>query len=569
MQGKGLSLRLGLLALVVVLIFGTLGSFSLAKDAFDDDYKDCPASTRLDAVSGLTIDRTDADDEVRVAWEALDAATLSSLGPNGFRARLTVIVEGQDPRNVALGDTNLTVDDVDFTEALTVSVAVTLGDYVISDIREAGFTSGMPAPRFSTDIRVSANVVTGTFEPIPDDASDPVVAAVTGLNDDSAGSAEKAGDEADYNLLIKTTNLEDVDTNDDGVISDDESLLQAQKDAWALALDLPRTDATEVGAADSARNDVITALATGQDEGVVTISDRAKARRVAYNRVIDADDVAAKLANKDDLQDLGTFYYLGFNDLFDNWFIDRSTSEQMPRTPKFRIGLQHGSGKLDLDEADFANYRIVIEDSNGDLLGYQAETVAAGKTYDGNKIVFQDLALATAPDESTVQSAIEDFLTTAEVAATTKNFTNIRLSNQVSDSGDAVSPYFARESLFSGTPGVNPSGSDKLSVGNVGVVNAGTNAFPSENTIYADPPVEYFDFPSDVFEADGNYKIMAWAEDGDGTRISPLTKMRLSVQESEGVSDSSYRGYRLGLRSWVIEGTGIALTVYGFSIQDE
>ena len=208
MQGKGLSLRLGLLALVVVLIFGTLGGFSLAKDAFDDDYKDCPASTRLDAVSGLTIDRTDEDDEVRVAWEALDAATLSSLGPNGFRARLTVIVEGQDPRNVALGDTTLTVDDVDFTEALTVSVAVTLGDYVISDIREAGFTSGMPAPRFSTDIRVSANRVTsGPFAPIT---------AATAIGDvagdsliDEAGSAEKAADEADYNLLIRTTNLTD------------------------------------------------------------------------------------------------------------------------------------------------------------------------------------------------------------------------------------------------------------------------------------------------------------------------------------------------------------------------
>ena len=563
MQGKGLSLRLGLLALVVVLIFGTLGGFSLAKDAFDDDYKDCPASTRLDAVSGLTIDRTDEDDEVRVAWEALDAATLSSLGPNGFRARLTVIVEGQDPRNVALGDTNLTVDDVDFTEALTVSVAVTLGDYVISDIREAGFTSGMPAPRFSTDIRVSANAIRGTFAPIADDTTN-LEDAVTDLVGDVDGLAEKAADEADYNLLIRTTNLtDDVDANNDGVVDEADRRLKAQKDAFAEALKLPRTTPTEVGDANTARDAVIGDLVTAQDTAV-SIPDRAKARRVAYNRVIDADDVAAKVANKDDFQDLGSFYYLGFNDLFDNWFIDRNTSEQMPRTPKFRIGLQHGSGKLDLGEADFANYRIVIEDSNGDLLGYQAETVAAGKTYDGNKIVFQNGALESAPEEDTPPN--ENFLTTVQVAATTKNFTNIRLSNQVSDSGDAVSPYFARESSFTGS---NPSGSEKLSVGNVGVVNAGTNAFPIATTIYADPPVEYFDFPSDVFEADGNYKIMAWAEDGDGTRISPQTKMRLSVQESEDVSGSNYRGYRDDLRSWVTVGTDIALTVYGFSIQDE
>ena len=99
MQGKGFSLRLSLLALVVVLIFGALGGMSLARDAFDADYDDCPAVTRLGSVDGLTIDRTDDDDKVRISWDALDTATLSRLGPNGYRARLTVIVEGQDAKN--------------------------------------------------------------------------------------------------------------------------------------------------------------------------------------------------------------------------------------------------------------------------------------------------------------------------------------------------------------------------------------------------------------------------------------------------------------------------------------
>ena len=43
--------------------------------------------------------------------------------------------------------------DIDFAEDLTVSVAVTLSDYVISDIAEADFTSGLPAPRFSSNIK--------------------------------------------------------------------------------------------------------------------------------------------------------------------------------------------------------------------------------------------------------------------------------------------------------------------------------------------------------------------------------------------------------------------------------
>ena len=155
MQGKGLSLRLSLVALVVVLVFGALGGFSLARDAFDADYNDCPAATRLDAVDGLTIDRTDEEDEIRISWESLDLADRSSLGPNRDLAELTVIVDGEDARNVALGRTNLVISDIDFAEDLTVSVAVTFGDYVISDIAEADFTSGLPAPRFSTDIRVS------------------------------------------------------------------------------------------------------------------------------------------------------------------------------------------------------------------------------------------------------------------------------------------------------------------------------------------------------------------------------------------------------------------------------
>ena len=155
MQEKGFKLRPGLWVLAVVLFLGAVAGLSLADDAFDNDYTDCPSGTRLGAVSGLTIDRTDDGDELRVSWEALDTAALASrLGANGYLSKLTVIVEngGVESMNVALGETTLLVEDVEFTQELTVSVAVTQGDYVISDIAEADFTTGMPAPKFSTDI---------------------------------------------------------------------------------------------------------------------------------------------------------------------------------------------------------------------------------------------------------------------------------------------------------------------------------------------------------------------------------------------------------------------------------
>ena len=286
MQGKVLSPRLSLLALVVVLVFGALGGISLARDAFDADYEDCPATTRLDGVGGLTIDRTDEEDEIRISWDALDSASLSGLGPNGYRARLTIIVDGEDARNVALGDTNLVISDINFAEDLTVSVAVTLGDFVISDIAEADFTSGIPAPRFSSDVRVSRNVM---LLPNPEE--------VTGLVDTEVGGvADRAADEAEFAFLLTTTNV--------------------TGDALATAkANIKLENVTE--GENNDRTEAIDTLATGQDTPV-PVEDRTPVRLVALNRAVKTDDGPVSAGGK--VVDLGDFYYLGFGDLFDNWF---------------------------------------------------------------------------------------------------------------------------------------------------------------------------------------------------------------------------------------------------------
>ena len=227
-----------------------------------------------------------------MSWEALDTATLGSrLGANGYLAKLTVIVEnsGVEAMNVALGETTLLVEGIEFTKELTVSVAVTQGDYVISDIAEADFTTGMPAPSFSTEILISGGV----------------------------------------------------------------------------------------GGTDTAFAD-------------------------------------------------GRFYYLGFNDLFDNWYVVAPEDiPTRPESPKFRVGLAHGTGITsdDAEDASFEHYRITIEDSDGDFLGYQAKTVVASRTYNDpihfGRSATQALTDITFPNK----------------------FTNIRLSNR-HDDGPA-SPYYA------------------------------------------------------------------------------------------------------------------------------
>ena len=118
-----------------------------------------------------------------------------------------------------------------------------------------------------------------------------------------------------------------------------------------------------------------------------------------------------------------------------------------------------------------------------------------------------------------------------------------------------------------------------LAYGNAFVNNDPANALPA-GVLYAEPPVEYFDFPSNVFESDGNYVIKAWAEDEDGTRISPVASIELNSREGDPL-DSNYSGYRdldatdgAGdannfYRAWAVAAVGIRVSVHGFSIHDE
>ena len=79
-------------------------------------------------MEGVAAERTDEEDEIRISWDALDQTDLNALGPNLFKARLTVIFEGggdEDAGHVALGDSSLVVDEVEFTKELTVSMAGT------------------------------------------------------------------------------------------------------------------------------------------------------------------------------------------------------------------------------------------------------------------------------------------------------------------------------------------------------------------------------------------------------------------------------------------------------------
>ena len=137
---------------------------------------------------------------------------------------------------------------------------------------------------------------------------------------------------------------------------------------------------------------------------------------------------------------------------------------------------------------------------------------------------------------------------------------NLRLSNKVD--GGPRNPYYD-EGRFETPTDVG------LSYGNVTFLTQATPA-AADNRLYASPPVEYFDFPKDVFDRDGHYTIMAWAEDEDGDRISPQASIALNVQERSQVQNSDYGGYAGSplVRNWEIAGPLATLAVYGLTIHD-
>lgn len=158
-----IALRVGLLSLLAMLVLGALGSGALAgSNLFDDDFSDCPSSTRLEALAGLQVVRTDEDDELKVEWDTPNPAAWRL---SGYTAVITIIVDGPgDPKkqNVSLGTSSVTFDGLTLASDYDVQAAITDRKYVISDIVETEFTSGVMKPSFSTPIYYDATRTPGT-----------------------------------------------------------------------------------------------------------------------------------------------------------------------------------------------------------------------------------------------------------------------------------------------------------------------------------------------------------------------------------------------------------------------
>ena len=259
-------------------------------------------------------------------------------------------------------------------------------------------------------------------------------------------------------------------------------------------------------------------------------------------------------ANSEPTTTKGDFHYLGFNHNFLNWYVD--TGQSNPRTPRLRVGLQHGPGYTLADAKDIANFshfRLRLEDARGhSRLGFDAAMTAdTVKTYGG-----RELALGKSNSTDTDPGAAA--------------FSTLRKSDRMARPAleawhvAAVSHYWSDDTapLVSTVKGATTSQIEGLSF--AGLVPAQTRK------LFASPPDAIYDMPPDILRPEGNYTLKAWAVDGDGQRISPVCTITVHVQERLVRTDGLFTNVPNGTTAqYPDNATGGAGQVLGFTLLEE
>ena len=250
----------------------------------------------------------------------------------------------------------------------------------------------------------------------------------------------------------------------------------------------------------------------------------------------------------------GNFYYLGFNHNFLNWYVD--TGQSTPRTPRLRVGLQHGPGYTLEDAKDiarFSHFQFRLEDAQGNSrLGFDPAMVAdTAATYGG-----RELALGKSDSTDTDPGAA--------------GFSTLRKSNRMARPAleawhvAAVSHYWSDGTapLISTVKGASTSQIEGLSFTNL--VPAGARK------LFAPPPDAIYDMPPDTLYPEGAYTLRAWAVNSDDERISPICTITVHVQERLGHPDGLFTNVPNGTTAQYPDNqTGGAGQVLGLTLLDE
>ena len=275
-------------------------------------------------------------------------------------------------------------------------------------------------------------------------------------------------------------------------------------------------------------------------------------------------------------------YYLGFEEVFDNWHFRRTGSlhvtniaaarascasaapyfayhpwfgdlyvdECHTENPKFRIGLRHGLTSQEAEDGGFDHFRIRMTNAQGeDMLGYDAVT-AEEPLYIRPIPRLIPYGSLDGPERELWRREINPFPWGVLISTITTNnaYANVRVAgkakggplpalytldsydeeDQTTWGDDTSNPLVAFQNLrhvFNG-----------LEAGDKVTDDLTFNYLQSpwknpQGQFIVPTPDQILDLPPNVLDPEGSYTLTAWAENEDNERISPEATLTFEAQQ--------------------------------------
>ena len=228
---------------------------------------------------------------------------------------------------------------------------------------------------------------------------------------------------------------------------------------------------------------------------------------------------------------VGTFYYVGYNENFGNYFANDSDLHTNPSTQRLRIGLRHGGETPgQRDDVEFKAYVLRVTDEDGDPIPEIDDVRTRKSDYGSVKI-----NLPEDVDESRqtkhVLPKVFVLGTAAQPApgSSLPTMVNVR----VNDDGDIDLPMRAG-SIVTRSIEVDPTTEAKYltSLTIEALATATAHRETVSNELYAVAPDHHRDIPLDVLSSDGTYILEAWAINEDNEVISPVASLKVHTSNT-------------------------------------
>ena len=219
----------------------------------------------------------------------------------------------------------------------------------------------------------------------------------------------------------------------------------------------------------------------------------------------------------------GTMYYVGYNENFGNYKADTYSITTQPVTARLRIGLanteldadgnRYASDEGPYDEVDFDAYIVRITDEDGDVVSEGDDVPTRPSSYPdtANRLVFGVLTIADGNRVSTTA------------------FSNVRIDDGAQASVQDGGPVPGATVIATGVA-VDPNPYE-LRAGTaptgLGLSYIAPDAGTVVGSLFAMPPNEHRDFPTDTLSSDVTYTITAWAINDDDEVISPVASLEM------------------------------------------